>query len=223
MTAVALGSVRAEAARVAAFLEGLSAGDWSRPTRCPPLTVHQLASHALRGVVRIREMFAAGAVDEQPEKDGATYFSYDPPAVRDEIVRRSIESSKDFPVEGFPARWRTEWRNVLDECATVLEREDPVLKGVFGLIHLSEYLRTRAVEVVVHSMDLRDALGLDPDPDPGALDVVCGVLADLLGTDPRVLGMDGVRFALLGTGRAQPDDGERKMLGPLTARLPVVS
>ncbi len=216
-------ALRSEASNVAHTLAELTPADWERPTRCPPMRVHELAAHALRGVIRLREMFAAGASDEEPEKDGATYFQYDVVKESPKVVERSFAAAKEFPVEDFSNRWRAEWGEILDEVDAALLEGDPVLPGIFGRIKLSEYLRTRAVEIVVHHMDLRDALGLEPDPDAEALDVVCGVLAQLLGTDPRVLGMDGVRFALVGTGRELLNDAERGMLGPLAERVPVLS
>ena len=54
-------------------------------------------------------------------------------------------------------------------------------------------------------MDLRHALGLDPDPTPGGLEATCDVFRGLLGADLRPLGMDDVRFALNGNGRAAAD------------------
>lgn len=217
-------ALRAEAARAGEFLKSLPAQDFARQTRCPPMNVHELAAHVLRGAQRIEEMIAAGPVDEQPETDGVTYFQYDPAAIGPGVVLRAREAASTFPVAGLPSRWQETWKRSLDLADGELSENDPVLRNVFGgLMKLGEYLRTRAVEVVIHHMDLRDALGLDPDPDPEALDVVCGVLSGLLGTDPRRLGMDAVRFALLGTGRAILGDDESRMLGPLADALPVIS
>lgn len=217
-----VGALRAEVERVGRFLDSIHEQDWVRPTRCPPMRVHELAAHALRGVIRIEQMFAAGAVDAEPEKDGATYFNYGP-NVADDVVERSFAAAKEFPIATLPGRWRDEWGDALERVESTLVHDDPVLPGVFGLIKLSEYMRTRVVEVVIHHMDIRDALGNEPDPDPAALDAVCSVLSELLGTDPRVLGMDGVRFALIGTGRAALNDREHAMLGPLSERIPVLS
>jgi len=101
--------------------------------------------------------------------------------------------------------------------------DDPVLPNVFGLIRLSEYLKTRCVEIVIHHMDLDDALARKPHPDPGALEIVGDVLRGLLGTDLRPVGVDDVRFALIGTGRAPLNDDERQLLGPLDAKFPLFS
>jgi uncharacterized protein (TIGR03083 family) len=222
MTSV-VDALRSETARVGDLLDSLQPSDWSRETRCAPMRVHELAAHALRGVVRLREMLDAGPSTEEAEKDGATYFQYDPVREGPVIVERSFAAAREFPVEGFAKRWRDEWDTMLTEVGTVIRTDDAVYPGAFGRITLSEYLRTRAVEVTIHHMDLRDALGLEPDPDPAALDAVCKVLADLLGTDPRVLGMDGVRFALVGTGRAPLNDDDKAMLGPLADRIPVLA
>jgi uncharacterized protein (TIGR03083 family) len=212
-----------EAMRAGDFLAGLRPDEWNMPTRCPPMSVHDLASHVLRGAIRIAEMIEAGPVDEEPEADGETYFRYDPAQIGPDVVRRAQEAAGTFPTDDFVRTWHDRWKRSLD-LAAVSPAEDRVYRNVFGgLMKLSEYLRTRAVELVVHHMDLRDALRLEPDPDPDALDAVCGVVAGLLGTDLRRLGVDAVRFALLGTGRAALSDEERGMLGPLADELPVIS
>jgi mycothiol maleylpyruvate isomerase-like protein len=66
------------------------------------------------------------------------------------------------------------------------------------------------------------ALGQEPDPSPEGVAVVCGVLAGLLSAEPPP-GLDGVRFILTGTGRAPLDAKERKALGPLVARFPLLA
>ncbi|MEX2393289.1 MAG: hypothetical protein WD826_02300, partial [Actinomycetota bacterium] len=67
-----------------------------------------------------------------------------------------------------------------------------------------------------------DALGRDPDPTRWGLGATCDVLRGLLGADLRPLGVDDLRFALLGTGRATLTDGEREMLGPLADSFPLL-
>jgi hypothetical protein len=48
------------------------------------------------------------------------------------------------------------------------------------------------------------------------------VLRGLLGADLRPLGVDEVRFALAGTGRADLTDAERGVLGPLADSFPLL-
>lgn len=217
-----LNALDVEVERVGTFLEGLSPTDWDRPTRCPPLNVLDLAAHAWRGGLRIHEMLDAGPVDDEPEKDGSTYFQFDPAVESPRIVKRAQEVAATLEAESFPRTWLDGWRIALDRVAAILEDDDPVLPGVFGRIRLTEYLRTRSVEVTIHHMDLRDALGFDPDPTPEGLEVTCGVLRDLLGADLRSLGVDETHFALVGTGRVELTDAEREMLGPLSDSFPLL-
>jgi hypothetical protein len=106
--------------------------------------------------------------------------------------------------------------------ARELTEANPVVRSPFGTLRLREYVRTRCVEVAIHSMDLRAALGMAPDPTPEGLEAACDVLRGLLGTDLRRLGMDEVRFALAGTGRAELSAAEREMLGPLADSFPLL-
>lgn len=204
------------------FFDGLAIADWARPTRCPPMNVLDLGAHAWRGGIRINEMLDAGPVDAEPEKDGATYFQYDPAAIATQVVRRAQETSATLDARTFPQAWRDGWFQALSRVRETLVHDDPVLPGVFGTIRLSEYLRTRCVEVTIHHMDLRDALGLDPEPSPEGLATTSDVLRGLLGTDLRRLGMDDVRFALVGTGREELTAAEREMLGPLSDSFPLL-
>ena len=218
----ALDALRAEIERVGRFLEGLPPADWDRPTRCPPLTVLELAAHAWRGGVRINEMLDAGPVDDEPEKDGATYFRYDATLESPRIVLRAQEVAATLDAETFPRTWSEGWGVALQRVDAALEKDDPVLPGVFGRIRLTEYLRTRCVEVTIHHMDLRDAVGLGPDPTPDGLEATCDVLRSLLGTDLRPHGVDEVHFALAGTGRMELTTAEREMLGPLADSFPLL-
>ena len=215
-------ALAAEADRTGAFLTGLTAGDWERPTRCAPLDVRELAVHALRGAYRILDSLAGPRLEGEPEKDAVTYWNYDPAVVGSGVVDRAKQESQARPPDAdVAAEWLEAWRKAIDAARATLE-DDPLIPAVPGLTRLSEFLKTRCIEVCIHTMDLRDALGLEPDPDPACLEVVCDVLRGLLGTDLRPRGVDEVHFALVGTGRAPLSDDERAMLGPLADSFPLL-
>ena len=208
-----------EVGSVGQLLHTLKPKQWEQPTRCPPMNVRELASHMLRGAVRIEEMLDAGPVDAEPERDGITYFQS--VTVSDEIVKRAQEASASFP-QDLAKAWDLEWTKALQRARMYIN-EDPVLRNVYGLIRLTEYLKTRCVEAVIHHMDLDDALGRKPHPDREALEITGDILRGLLGTDLRPVGVEDVRFALIGTGRAPLNDEERQMLGPLAQKFPLFS
>ena len=208
-----------EVGSVGQLLHTLKPKQWEQPTRCPPMNVRELAAHTLRGAVRIEEMLDAGPVDAEPERDGITYFQS--VTVSGEIVKRAQEASAAFPPD-LARAWDLEWTKALQRARMYIN-EDPVLRNVYGLIRLTEYLKTRCVEAVIHHMDLDDALGRKPHPDREALEITGDILRGLLGTDLRPVGVDDVRFALVGTGRAPLNDDERQMLGPLAQRFPLFS
>jgi len=210
-----------EVGSVGQLLHTLKPKQWEQPTRCPPMNVRELVAHMLRGAVRIQEMLDAGPVDAEPEKDAVTYFQFDSASEAPVIVKRAQESAAAFPPD-LARTWDLEWTKNLQRARMYLG-DDPVLPNIFGLIRLSEYLKTRCVEVVIHHMDLDDALGRKPHPDAGALEIVGDILRGLLGTDLRPAGVDDVRFALIGSGRAPLNDDERQLLGPLADKFPLFS
>jgi len=214
-------ALAAEAERTGAFLEDLGSNDWHLPTRCPPMNVRELVVHALRGAYRVLAFLEAPA-DGQPEKDAVTYYRYDARAVGPEVVERArAESSKRAADADIAAEWRDAWTDAI-HAARAASEDDPLLVSPFGTIRLREYLRTRCVEVSVHAMDIRHACGLEPNPTPEGLEVACDVLRGLLGADLRPLGVDDVRFALTGTGRAPLTNAEREKLGPLSDSFPLL-
>ncbi len=215
-------ALAAETTRVGAFLGDVLAGQWATPTRCPPMSFREVAVHALRGAYRIIEFLSVPSSGGEPEKDAVTYYRYDAAAEGPVIVKRAQEESrKRAPDADIPGEWRAVWDEALTAARKVSD-DDPVVATPFGTLRLREYLKTRCVEVGVHAMDLRDALGLAPDPTPEAIEVVGDVLRGLLGADLRPLGMDDVRFALVGTGRAELAAPEREMLGPLSDSFPLL-
>jgi uncharacterized protein (TIGR03083 family) len=218
---VVLDALRAESDRFGATLAALSPDDWQRPTRCPPMDLRRLTAHALRGAERIIEFLGRPPTDPPADVDAVSYFRYDPAVVGPDVVRRAAEAAGSRTGAEIAALWATTWPDALALADKHLD-DDPILASPLGKIRLSEYVRTRVVEVGVHAMDVRDALGEEPDPSPEGVAVVCGVLAGLLSAEPPP-GLDGVRFILTGTGRAPLDAKERKALGPLVARFPLLA
>ena len=210
-----------EVGSVGQLLHTLKPTQLEQPTRCPPMNVRDLAAHMMRGALRLEEMLAAGSVDEEPQKDAITYFQFDSASEAPVILKRAQEAAASLPPDLAKA-WDLEWTKALQRARMYIN-DDPVLPNVFGLIRLTEYLKTRCVEVVIHHMDLDDALGRKLHPDKEALEITGDVLRGLLGTDLRPVGVDDVRFALIGTGRAQLNDDERHVLGPLAAKFPLFS
>jgi uncharacterized protein (TIGR03083 family) len=215
-------ALEAETTRLGELLFSLTSEDWAAPTRCPPLNVRELAVHTLRGAYRIIDTFAADPLEGEPEKDAVTYWRYDPAAVGKGVVDRAkAESEARAPDADIASEWRDSWTKALMVAREGAE-DDRLIPAIPGTTRLREFLKTRCIEVTIHGMDLRNALGLDPDPSAAGLEVACDVLRGILGTDLRPLGMDDVRFALVGTGRAQPSDAELEMLGPLADSLPLL-
>lgn len=216
----ALDALAGEAARTRRFLEGLAPQDWERPTRCPPMTVLEMAAHARRGWARLAELLDAGPVEGEPEKDAATYYRFDRAALSSGVVTRARADAMAF---GDPQALLDSWDDldaIVTRARTVATAA--VYRSPLGAVRFGEYVRTRVVEITVHLMDLRDAVGLAPDPGPEALEITGDVLRQLLGTDLRPA-VDDVRFALIGTGRAPLDPDERAALGPLADLFPLLA
>lgn len=210
-----------EVGSVGKALHRFKTADWIAPTRCPPMSVLDLVAHMLGGAARIEQMLDDGPIDDEPQKDAVTYFRYDPAAEAPWILQRAQERAASFEdTSAVVKAWDEQWSHALRRAR---ESGDPVLPGIFGTIRLSEFLRTRVLEVTVHHMDVDDALGKDPHPDPGALEATGDILRGLLGTDLRGAGVDDVRFALIGTGRAALSDREQEMLGPLADTFPLLA
>lgn len=214
-------AVEAETLRTGKFLAGLTSEDWRRPTRCPPLTVRELAVHALRGAYRILDTLAKPRLEGEPQKDAVTYWRYDVAEVgRGVVDRAKAESSERAPGSDIAGEWGEKWSEAI--AAARAADDDPLVTAIPGTIRMREFFKTRCIEVGIHAMDLRDALGQDPDPSPECLEAACDVLRGLLGADLRPLGMDDVRFALVGTGRGELTAEEKAMLGPLADGFPLL-
>jgi hypothetical protein len=114
------------------------------------------------------------------------------------------------------------WRRAAD----MSEEESPlrVVRTWAPALTLDEFLKTRALEITVHGMDLALALGQEPWTTAEGADLTIKVLQGLLGPEPpEELGWDELTFIDKGTGRAELTTEERTVLGRLAERFPLLA
>jgi uncharacterized protein (TIGR03083 family) len=200
----------------------LSEDDFARETRCPPWRVKELLGHVFRDVDRLGTALAASS-DLAVEEDGVSYWrTYDPVADGPDIADRAKEISDGYATGADLAR---AFDKMWPERVAAAGEADPSRSvQTFGpVLRLDEFLKTRVLELVVHRLDLLEALGRERDVDPRAGEVVIAVLDGLLGEGrPAALGWTDVEFIEAGTGRRPISAEERATLGRLAERFPLL-
>ncbi|MER7586542.1 maleylpyruvate isomerase N-terminal domain-containing protein [Micromonospora sp. NPDC127501] len=196
-----LAAFSAECAQLTGVLAELVDADLDRPTDCPPWTVRDLIGHIRTGAGRLTDMLAAPA-PPRAEVDAAGYFGaakFTPAVDADRIAggqRHAPRVDRTALATEFDQAWRA------TEAAVAAAPPDRVVRTRHGdAMRLSEFLRTRVVEVGVHGLDLAAALGRPPCLTPPA----AVVIADLLtGGRPTPPGLSWDRLTLIrkATGRA---------------------
>jgi hypothetical protein len=82
----------------------------------------------------------------------------------------------------------------------------------------------RVLEVGVHLLDIQAAVGLPEVLPEASTPVIRSILDGLLGeSPPDELGWDSVRYALIGTGRAELTRSEHDILGEARGLLPAAA
>jgi uncharacterized protein (TIGR03083 family) len=162
--------------------------------------LRQLVGHADRATTSL-ERFVGDTADVPEIESPADYYvkALAAPGINDQVAeggRRAAAALGDDP----PAKLRESVERVtgvLDSLADPL-----VIRSQAGAIRLEDYLATRVVELLVHTLDIAAAAGLSMEPPPLAMDMVLNVLSELAvvkGTAPEV--------ALALTGRRPLPDG----------------
>ena len=201
-----------ELAALDEVIAAVSAADLARPTRCTDWHVELLLAHLVRGVDRLRAYLAEGFPDEPPSIGWLSYWTTIA-VVADSaaISERARAFARQVNDRAIPQVW-----DEVHERALTVARAAPADRGVatpFGVLRLDHYLPTRVVEVTVHGLDLRHALGLEEVVTPDALSVTAMVLDNLLPGDRSPGLEDDLTFVLAATGRLASDD----------SRLPLIS
>jgi uncharacterized protein (TIGR03083 family) len=216
-------ALAAEGAKTSAFLRGLDAPEWTAPTRCPPWDVREIVVHMTMMMEGVDETAIAPFLDVQSVKDRATWWDYDIEEDQAETLHWVGEAGSRLPEGSLYERWHSAIGRAVPAVIASLEDGDPVVQPGDNPILMSEYIATRVLEITIHSMDVRDAFGLAPDPSPEGLAVTMGILERRLGSDPRAMGFEDADFTLVATGRRAPTADDRKRLGSYAAKLPLLA
>ncbi len=214
-----------------ALLDELSEDDFHLATRCPGWTVVELVAHC-EGMLHRLVGENAQAVDGEPQIDRVGYYRYDPDGpregedpgatfsevIRDRVIdevggrsgagiRASLERAVDRAIEGV--------HNI--PAGRVIKRSGHP-RMTFG-----EFVASRSLEFGVHTMDIAHAVGRPEQAEPGARDIIVGILDGLLGRPvPRSVGWDATTYILTGTGRRKATAAERDALGTLAGKFPLL-
>lgn len=150
-------------------------------------TVRELVGHTLRAVTTIEDYLVRPPEADDLDidlDDAAEYFQVGlaAPGIDAVVADRGREAGAalgDDPVATVEATVERVL-GLLDDLP-----DGCVARTGFGVLLLEDYLDTRIVELVLHTLDLRAALGLPLDPPGGPARVVLHVLADTIGRDDR--------------------------------------
>ncbi|WP_285728619.1 maleylpyruvate isomerase family mycothiol-dependent enzyme [Nocardiopsis sp. ATB16-24] len=224
---VVVRALSAEVGVLRRMLSGVSEEEAVLPTRCPPWDVAALAVHTVGALHRVLVVLDAGTPEGSgPLVSAAGYYAPDvrfSPTVNADRVERAVRAAEGRADAAEPGRVLETWWKELSTRLSVEPVDRVVVTRHGDPMLLTDFLVTRVLELVVHGVDLADALGRDPWTTAEALDVVRDLLfgaADpvaLEGVFPGALserggGLAAVR-AVTGRAGAAPDRGAWERAG----------
>ena len=200
---------------------------FARPTRCIPWTAGELLYHAQLGMARLERMLAEP--EPAPEARAALvtapdYFRPGPrfsPAVDDDRVQSARDGAA--ALGGAAARAR-DFTRARKQALGLLRAASParvVVTRHGDQMLLTEFTRTRVLELAVHGLDLADALNRQPWMTSSAAKVTEELLLPAEGAAARLraaAGWDQVTLIAMLSGRAQPTRAEGRLIQSLGVR-----
>lgn len=192
MTTVA--KFEASARALINLLDHVEPGQWDQPG-LGVWTVRSLAGHASRAISTVEQYLAKPAPDAVDHADAESYYRSAAAGGidHDEVAGRGVAAG-----EALGAHPADAVREMLAHTLARLAAE-PDTRNVLVVggrsIHLDEYLRTRVLELVVHTMDLSRATGIPHGLTPLAVEeavtLACRVAARQGAGEVLLLAMTG--------------------------------
>jgi uncharacterized protein (TIGR03083 family) len=216
----------ADALRAAyfAFSEVVATIDDERswlPTGCTGWSVRDLIFHCLtdaqRGLVALHT-----PAHQAPDRDAVTYWQdHQPSDVGAANGRRftRVVASMFLKVDQLRELYLETAAAVVTAAAVTVPEESLATQG--HVLTAGDLMRTLAVEVTIHHLDITVSLDDGADPSPEGLLQVRQTLDGLLG-HPGPVSWGHAHYARVVTGRVALSSEERKQLGAAAARLPLL-
>jgi uncharacterized protein (TIGR03083 family) len=223
MASATIAAVRAEAAALANVAAGLTDPDLARSSPCPPWTVADLLGHVIIAVSRIGQAIATP--DDVPSAmvTAAGYYRPDhrfSAAVNDDRIATARALAARL---GNAAAIAAELDRTCRDGCQLLEQENRIVRTRHGdRMLLTEFAKTRVVELGVHGLDVAAGLGREPWLTRPAADVLTELMLPD-GTATRLcatLGVDMAGLIARLTGRATLSAAEQELLRAVE-RLPL--
>jgi uncharacterized protein (TIGR03083 family) len=215
--------LKEETDAVFAMASGLSEPDFSIPTRCEPWDIKALLAHMWRDLYRIPEVLDKPPPSE-PNNDAVRYWrSYDPEADAPRIAEHALETAQTYRTG---AELTRSFADISATCYGLAGKHAPdrLIEVWWGpRMRLDEFLKTRVLELVVHGIDMTDALCREHIATNEGLSITTTILDALLeDTPPRSLGWTPPDYIRKGTGRQPLSSSDRHSLGPVAERFPLL-
>ncbi len=153
-----------------------------------------LVGHTGRSIKLVKE-FGSQRSESLDVQSAALHYqiSLSPAGANQRVAAGGVEAGNALGEE--PVHHLQEaWIATLETLQST--EEDTVISYVNGGIKFGDYLRTRILELVVHSIDLAQAIGIDYEPPKEAMREALYLLADLAVDTPYAS-----KLALISTGR----------------------
>lgn len=231
MHSAELDALTAQIAALVQLVDDLSDSDFGRSSRCPGWSVSELVAHCEGILVRLVGANAE-AFRGKPEIDRVGYYRYDPDGPRDgedpgktfsDVIRERVTNEV---ADRTGAQLRSDLRCAVHRALNGIydiPAERVIKRSGHPPMTFGEFVASRNLEFGVHTMDIAQAIGRAEEVQPAAAEVITGILDGLLGEPlPDSLGWRAETYILSGTGRREVTPDERKELGSLADRFPLL-
>ena len=179
-------------------IERVPSDAWVRPG-LGEWSIRELVGHVVGGIDGV--VADAGHLTPVAAEGAAAYYvqAMSSPRVHEEVAERArirAASFGDNPVEDA----RAVAARTLD-AVDALDDAAPVTTTI-GPVRLVDFLPTRVMEVVIHTLDIAEAAGLAVEPSHDALTATLALLSDI-----AVAHGDGIALAMALSGRRSLPEG----------------